>query len=221
MANSDNRIRWATRVKPALIRRLYETDSKRIVDVDLIDEVGYGLLARCESIRRVTERCCPECGERFGGINTQERNRPISCSGCDWESTWGEYHRSYKGDRVHGGRAYETFLRFLEEFPRCRTPQQKMLAIDRLIHAVHEEASKVWTTPAAVNLIQAKSGDVVELLENLAYGDQRCAERKGIRATYLQKRDESLKPTERQVERVRQRHLRRRGIASVEDSGAS
>ena len=122
---------------------------------------------------------------------------------------------------MHGGRAYESFLGFLEKFPRCRTPQQKMLAIDRLIHAVHEEARRTWTIPGAVNLIKAKSGDVIELLENLAYGDQRGTEREGIRPTYLQKREESLEPTEREVERIRQRHLKKHGITSAEDTGAS
>ena len=31
------------------IRRLYETDARGIYDEDLINEVGHGLLARCES----------------------------------------------------------------------------------------------------------------------------------------------------------------------------
>lgn len=50
------------------IRRLYETDAKGIYDGDLIDEVGYGLLARCESFIRANraragEVPCPECGQ--------------------------------------------------------------------------------------------------------------------------------------------------------------
>ena len=43
-------VRWASRVNPATIRRLYETDARGIVDEDLIDEVGFALYARCQSI---------------------------------------------------------------------------------------------------------------------------------------------------------------------------
>ena len=63
-----------------------------------MDEVGWALLARCETIRRVTGRRCPECGEALEGAwGRQPRDRPISCPGCGWSSTWQAYHRSYKG----------------------------------------------------------------------------------------------------------------------------
>ena len=42
--------RWARRVEQDKIRRLYETDARGIVDEELIDDVGYAMLARCESI---------------------------------------------------------------------------------------------------------------------------------------------------------------------------
>jgi hypothetical protein len=40
---------WAPRVKPYLIRRLYESDDQGVLDTDLLDEVGWALYARCES----------------------------------------------------------------------------------------------------------------------------------------------------------------------------
>ncbi len=46
--------RWAGRVSRAQILQLYATDAKGIVDEELIDEVGYALLTRCESITAVT-----------------------------------------------------------------------------------------------------------------------------------------------------------------------
>ena len=76
---NDTHIRWAPRVKPGLIRRLYLTDAKGIVDEDLIDKVGYPLLDRCEAIRRVTERRCPHCGEVLDGAFVSGRHRPLSC----------------------------------------------------------------------------------------------------------------------------------------------
>ncbi|MEX2225792.1 MAG: hypothetical protein WEB52_05000 [Dehalococcoidia bacterium] len=40
MAGADE-IKWARRVRPETIRRLYTLDAKGIVDDELIDEVGY------------------------------------------------------------------------------------------------------------------------------------------------------------------------------------
>ena len=53
--DSCNAIQWSPRVGPQKILRLYQTDAQGIVDEDLIDEVGHGLLARCESIRIVSD----------------------------------------------------------------------------------------------------------------------------------------------------------------------
>ncbi|HEY3341750.1 MAG TPA: hypothetical protein VGK81_07020, partial [Anaerolineae bacterium] len=58
---------WAPRVKQNLIRRLYETDARGIYDEELIDEVGYALLARCEAFIAAVEASrgkvtCPACG---------------------------------------------------------------------------------------------------------------------------------------------------------------
>lgn len=203
------RIRWAPRVKPRLIQRLYEADAAGLSDAELIDEVGVALLARCETIRRVTERRCPECGDRLEGAWANEpRDRPITCPGCRWTSTWRAYHHSYKGERIHGGSAYEDFLRFLREFPSCRTARARMLVIDRLIHAVHETVTRIWTSPAASNLIAAKREEVVALLDGLAYGDQVDPERADARRGYLERMAASEGPTGQHREQVRQRHAR-------------
>jgi hypothetical protein len=201
-------IRWEPRVSPALIRRLYETDARGIVDEDLIDEVGYALLARCETIRRVTGRCCPRCGERPEGAYGDRRDRPMHCPSCDWRSTWERYHRSYKRDRIHGGRAFPYFMEFRDEFPRCRSPREKMLAIDRLIHAVHESLTKQWTLPAAVNLIQGKRDQIIELLDALASPESMCPERREVRTAYFRKLKESQEPTRRHIEAVQERKRR-------------
>jgi hypothetical protein len=165
---AERKIEWARRVRPALIRRLYTQDARGIRDEELIDEVGYALLARCETIRRVTLRLCAFCGGKLSGGPPAET--PIRCAGCGWRSTWGRYRRSYKGKRIHGGRAYPAFTRFLAAFPAARTPEEKMIQIDRLVHAVHEAAGLVWATPAACNLIEAKRDEVLCLLNDLAVG---------------------------------------------------
>ena len=57
---------WAPRVTQREIRRLYEMDAKGINDEELINEVGYGLLARCLSSIDAAEAVrgkarCPQC----------------------------------------------------------------------------------------------------------------------------------------------------------------
>jgi hypothetical protein len=58
----------------------------------------------------------------------------------------------------------------MQEFPRARDPREKMLAIDRVVHALHESLNQVWTTPASVNLIEGTRDDVIAFLDSLAYG---------------------------------------------------
>ncbi len=140
----------------------------------------------------------------------------MSCPGCRWASTWQTYHRSYKGKRIHGGRAYEDFTRFTQELPGCRTTSARVLAIDRLIQAVHEDQSRLWTTPAACNLIAGTRDEVIALMDGLAYGDRARTERTGVRDGYLQSMSESVKPTRRHGERVRRRHARRAAQKPVE-----
>ena len=61
-----------------------------------------------------------------------------------------------------------------------------MLAIDRLIHAVHQDepGGKAVTIPAAQNLIYAGPGAVKRMLDELAYGDQVEMERVEIHKRY-------------------------------------
>lgn len=179
---------WAPRVKPQLIRRLYESDAVGLLDPELLDETGFALLLRCETIQSVTERRCPKCRAPLeGAFSNGPRDRRVTCPDCGWSSTWDAYHRSYKSRRIHGGRAYDHFLTYIDEFQRCRTAGQKMLAIDRLIHALHETLGH-GASPAAQNLIEEKKpGRAKVFLDELAYGDQTGTERAGIRESYLKR----------------------------------
>ncbi len=202
-------IRWEPRVPPDLIHHLYQADASGLPDPELIDEVGYALFMRCETIRRVTERCCPSCGQRLLGTDGEDRQRVISCPDCQWHATWAHYLASYKRDRIHGGRAYPAFTAYLAEFPRCRTPQDKMLCIDRLIHGVHLSLDHSWTTPAAVNLIQAKRPEIERLLDGLAGNPAAGEERRRVREEYLRHMASGRVVRERQEAEIRQRHLLR------------
>jgi hypothetical protein len=169
MTNKETHIKWARKVRPYKIRQLYENDAKGIVDQDLIDDVGYSLYARCEAIWMVTERRCLKCKEKCH--KSEGEGVTLTCPSCGWSIPWETFKRSYKKKRIHGGRAYAFFVTYMEEFRRAQDPRQKMLAIDRVIHALHESLDSLWTTPASVNLIEGKRAQVIELLDSLAYGD--------------------------------------------------
>lgn len=175
MASVDIGGRWAPRVEPHKIRRLYENDARGIYDDDLIDDVGYGLLARCRSfvaaVAAVAGRApCPRCGAVI--THSGRREEVLSC-GCGWEATWGGYFRTIQHKQLSGAEPVVAFFReYVDRFPHARTAREKLLLIDRVIHGFHIYLKDGSTTrPTAVNLIDARLGEVIDLLDSLAYGD--------------------------------------------------
>jgi len=174
MERDDQLPTWARRVAKSKVRRLYETDARGIYDEELIDEVGYGLLARCESFitasRAVAgELPCPRCGARV------RREEVLRCP-CGWELPWADYFRTMQHKQLSGAEpVLDQFRSFVEAFPSARTPRERMLRIDRLLHGFHwylkaNAATSAPTRPVAVNLLEGRLGDVVAFLEGLTYG---------------------------------------------------
>lgn len=171
---------WPRRVSRRVIRQLYELDAKGIVDTELIDEVGFALLARCESIVLVTSAhhsgqvTCPSCGDEVARLRPRHiRTQPLLCGACGWTTTWGAYYDSYRrhGDgRLTGGSALPAYGEFITSFRAARTPRARLLAIDGLIHRFHHEL-KGSTMPAAASLIEGSAGDIVDFLDQLSAGD--------------------------------------------------
>src|SRR2546427_13195711 len=98
-------VRWAPRVNPQKIRRLYETDARGIVDEELIEEVGFGLYSRCLSILIATEAHagrlqCPRCDNIIS--HQGERDAVLQCDRCAWRVRWGDYHRTDQDKHLHG-----------------------------------------------------------------------------------------------------------------------
>jgi hypothetical protein len=132
-------VHWASRVNPKLIRRLYRTAALGIVDEELIDAVGYALLARCRSILQATDAhagriICPECGNlvlREGG--PWVRDAVLDCDRCHWHARWVDYFKTYQDKHLVGGGAVQLHAEYVERFARATSAQEKMLAIDRLI----------------------------------------------------------------------------------------
>ena len=171
--------RWSPKVAPSRIRRMYETDARGIVDEDLIDDVGYALFARCEDIVEVTTARngnvkCQVCGsmiERRGGVDEM-----LECAACGWRVVWGEYQHTYnrKGllAGIKGAPTIEVFKMFVRRWPGCRTPRDKILLIDKLIHEFHADALNNDTRPVACNVIKGNAQEVIAILNSLAYSDE-------------------------------------------------
>jgi len=182
------KVRWASRVNPRLIRRLYETDARGIIDEELIDEVGIGLYARCESILQANEAhihgrvLCPECGQTIQRPLDvwRDRSKPVTCDRCGWSVRWGDYLATYQDKHLVSVGAIAMHQAFVRDFRRAATPREKMLAIDALIHAFHWELmDRRWSREnrgpgrsAARDLIWAKNQeDLLTFLDSLTYGE--------------------------------------------------
>ena len=59
-AKQPAKIRWAPRLRPELLKRLYESDAKGLQDLALCDEVGIDLFERCRTFY-LTTRSEVEC----------------------------------------------------------------------------------------------------------------------------------------------------------------
>jgi hypothetical protein len=172
---------------------LYKSEASGLLDEELLDEVGIGFYSRCETIKQVTERLCPSCSEAIqGAFDGNNPDRQISCQQCQWISKWKNYHRSYKTDRIHGGRAYKYFLAYFDEYPLCKTARDKMLTIDRLMHYLHEDIDDERSvTPAAMNVVQGKRNDIREFIESLAYSGNMPEQNRSLRNELFRKMDKS------------------------------
>jgi hypothetical protein len=95
--------------------------------------------------------------------------------------------------QLNSGGATPFFQEYLRRYPAARTPQQKMLAIDRLIHEFHyslHQEPDLPTRSVGPNLIQGKLGDVLRFLDELTYGPQST---EGLAATRREWQDEYAK----------------------------
>jgi len=166
---------WAPRVKQAHIRRLYELDAQGICDEELIDEVGWSLLARCESFIEAVDATrgqvkCPGCGAIIPRAKVPDEL--LRCTGCGWELPWSEYFKTIQHKQLGGADpVLELFRGYIEGFRRAKHPRQKMLLIDQLLHGFHWNGRFGPTRAVAVNLIEGRYRDVLNFLDRLSYGD--------------------------------------------------
>ena len=159
-------VRWAPKLPVAMIVRLYTADAEMRPDDELVDDVGWRLLARCQDVLLVTDGrgICPDCGTTFDvPWIGQPDERVSTCPKCGWSITSGEYHRTFEHRDLNGAGARGAFANYVSRFPRLSTYREKMMAIDRLIHTVHKTGGV-----AARNLFEGKARLTLQTLDALA-----------------------------------------------------
>lgn len=189
MAKPEPPVRWAPRVHPVKIRRLYELDAQGIRDEELLDAVGYALYSRCLSILHVSDAMqgkvhCPQCDT----IIHRQGDDPaamVQCPTCGWETQWGTYYATYRTQELGAIGAADMLQEFVVRWERVRTPGNKMLLIDQLIHRWHWETRRERPKsglgrPTALNLLEGNRQQVLALLDSLTYGE---ASTRGTQAT--------------------------------------
>jgi len=176
-------IKWNKKVPKELIARLYKKTSTGIFDDELIDEAGWALYSRCESIVAVTfgyeEKYlpCPKCSSN---IKLAHDEFKCECGGLN--ATWSEFRASYKGKQLYAANAVDIFTDYCKNFPVKKTYVDKLICIDVLIHSFHihrsydikkgehtpESAELKLNRPTGANLIEGTLKEVVEFLNNLS-----------------------------------------------------
>jgi hypothetical protein len=171
MERKNERISWSPRIRPALIKRLYESDALGLQDDELCNDVGYRLYLRCQTVLMVSknEVACPRCDTVFR-MDTSGKETITVCPapGCGWQTTRSEYHQSWSKKRIWGANALPAFEEFYERFSTSLPYREKMLLTDQLIHSFHWSLHEnIPARSAANNLIEGEHDHVIEFLDTL------------------------------------------------------
>jgi hypothetical protein len=172
MDQKAERIKWSPRIRPVLIKRLYESDALGFQDYELCNEVGVRLFLRCQTIVMVSrdEVACPRCGTTFT-INSSAKEDVTVCpeKDCGWHTTRLEYHQSWSKKRIWGANALPALEEFFTKFSPALAYKEKMVLIDRLIHSFHWGLKEhLPARSVANNLIEGDHDQVVEFLDELS-----------------------------------------------------
>jgi len=171
MERKTERISWSPRIRPVLIKRLYDSDALGLQDDDLCNDVGVRLYSRCQTVLMVSrnEVTCPRCDTIFK-IDTSSPEAVTVCpsEGCGWQTTGNEYHQSWSKKRIWGANALPAFEKFYSQYSSALPYKEKMLLIDGLIHSFHWSLQEnLPARSAANNLIEGEHDQVIEFLDTL------------------------------------------------------
>jgi hypothetical protein len=166
---SKAKIRWAPRLQPMLLKRLYDSDARGERNIELCDDVGITLYMRCRTYAMCVEHKvdCPLCRH----VVTVSRTGITRCGGpgCNWETNQDEFTESVVNHYAFPGRAMGPFLHYYHHYPDARTYQEKMLLIDQLIHSFHQdEKAGNAVKSVASKLLEGNKKAVVAFLDALS-----------------------------------------------------
>jgi ribosomal protein L37AE/L43A len=158
--------RFAPKVPLGWIVQLYRRDALGIQDSELLDKVGARLYARCLDVLAVSDSLvrCPLCQTEF---EVPWIGRPAGstakCPNCNWSISAGAYHARFEHQDLLGGNARGAFKTFVADYPKVGSYPERMLIIDRLVHAVHVSGNTVVR-----NLIEGRPSHALATLDKLA-----------------------------------------------------
>jgi hypothetical protein len=176
-------VQWSPRVPKWKLRRLYERAARGIWDEDLAADVGTMLYLRCRDMlaiqraqdtRQVTCPRCDRAGRATFIARRGGRDALMRCPVCGWAMTWRAYRRTFHRRQLNPGGAVGYFRDYVAAFEAARSPRDRFLAVDRLIHEFHYSLRSDPTRPtrpAAVNLIVGDLKEVAAFLDQLGGRD--------------------------------------------------
>ena len=180
-----NKFKWHKKVSRNDLLRLYQGESKGMIDEILLDDIGLTFYMRCKQAKEVRECMdkgqiiCHHCGTilKAGRVSptasvlrkSASDSLIISCE-CSYSYTYREYRRSCNAVNMPGGRAEPIFENFMQKWPECRGMKSKMLLIDWLVHECHVTLmSGARGRSVCVNLIEGTLKQISDLILKLAY----------------------------------------------------
>jgi len=162
---------WSERIPKSKIKQLYIKISNGIIDEELIDDVGYGLLCRCHSFIKACKAVkgeieCPVC-KNVIIHNPYNKGEMIKCD-CGWELLWDDYFSTIQHKQLSGAEPIlKIFQNYIDQFEKVSTPNEKIIQIDILLHSFHIYLN-IPTRPAAINLIEGRLPDIIQFLNDLS-----------------------------------------------------
>jgi len=162
--------RWADRVPKWKIARIYEDDARGIHDKELVDDVAFTLLVRCESMLQAEEARrgrarCPVCEATVE--HTAQKGCSLTCENCGWTGLWDAYRKSFDGQHLIAPGLQPFCREYIHHLSSSQTPKAKMYWIDWLIHRCHWEGTALPGQPGATSLIEGRAQDVNAFLSAL------------------------------------------------------
>jgi len=176
----DTKPNWNPRVPRHKIWQLYHSDALGVRDEDIVNDVGMTLLLRVESCLTVSEAQrgrvkCPVCGtvvERDMRPRRQRTTDMVTCTQCDWQLPWPEYHKTFHRKHLGCAGMLVPCQEFAREYPKAKTYQEKMILIDTLIHRFHWQMEGHAAQPGAATIIGGSMSEIADFLDELTYGTE-------------------------------------------------